>query len=213
MQMKRIAEIQNVLNVPKTEKGQNYQYRTLDKTLKALLPQLTQRGLSMTLPVEFQPAPTGAQYVVARCVVRDIETGEVVAETSYPTQDYNPMIKGGQGTGAACTYAKKGAIDSLFLLDVNDPNALDLDDHDGLAKQAAKDTQADTLKPAATPTGKELGRTVLADVNWLAWAAKAKKSNVSLMTALERQGYWMTTDNLRAFSDAVDDYMANNGMK
>lgn len=135
--MKRLFDIQQKLAVAKTEKGERYLYRTLPQTLQALLPELAKAGLIMTLPCESEQRSNGT-YIKASCILYDAKTGEEVAETSYETLDQNMMIKGGQGTGAAATYAKKGAIDGMFLLDANNPDLLDLDDHEGLQKAAAK---------------------------------------------------------------------------
>ena len=135
--MKRLFDIQQKLAVVKTEKGEHYLYRTLPQTLQALLPELAKVGLIMTLPCESEQRSNGT-YIKASCILYDAKTGEEVAETSYETLDQNMMIKGGQGTGAAATYAKKGAIDGMFLLDAKNPDLLDLDDYEGLQKAAAK---------------------------------------------------------------------------
>lgn len=133
--MKRIFHIQQQLTVQKTEQQSNYTYRTLPATLKALLPLLADEHLVMTLPCISEQRANGT-YIIALCQLYDETSGEKIAETSYVTLDQNPMIKGGQGTGAAATYAKKGAIDSMFLLDANNPDLPDLDNHDQLQKIA-----------------------------------------------------------------------------
>lgn len=221
--MKRIQEIQQQLSVPKTEKGQNYMYRTLDSTLQALLPQLAKHKLVMTLPVEFQPS-NGVNYVIGHCIVTDAETGQVIAETTYPTMDSNAMIKGGQGTGAACTYAKKGAIDSLFLLDAD--NELDLDDHEGLKKAADRNqpkaqatqpaTQGATPAAQATqgvkPATRPLGEWALTNESFLKWGADIKKGGGSLQQALTDNRFTFTVEVLTKFSDAVTEYMVQHGM-
>lgn len=133
--MKRIFHIQQQLTVQKTEQQSNYTYRTLPATLKALLPLLADEHLVMTLPCISEQRANGT-YIIALCQLYDETSGAKIAETSYVTLDQNPMIKGGQGTGAAATYAKKGAIDSMFLLDANNPDLPDLDNQDGLQKIA-----------------------------------------------------------------------------
>lgn len=143
--MKRIFEIQQELSVEKDERQANYTYRTLQSTLKALLPLLGKKRLIMTLPCSLE-CGTNGNYVVAVCNVYDAESGDLIAVTSYCTKDENAMIKGGQGTGAAATYAKKGAVDSMFLLDAKNPELLDLDNHDAL--QAVADKTEDTAARA-----------------------------------------------------------------
>lgn len=133
--MKRIFDIQRRLTVAKTEKGERYMYRTLPATLQALCPMLSERGLAMMLPCRLIQGVNG-NYVVADCDIYDVESGARIATTSYVTKDENAMIRGGQGTGAAATYARKGAIDGMFLLDVNNPEVLDLDDYEGLRRAA-----------------------------------------------------------------------------
>ena len=135
--MKRIFEIQQELTVEKSERQSSYTYRTLPATLKAVLPLLGKKGLVMMLPCSSEQRTNGT-YVVAMCAIYDVKDNSLVASTTYVTLDQNAMIKGGQGTGAAATYAKKGAIDSMFLLDANNPDLLDLDDHDGLQRVAER---------------------------------------------------------------------------
>lgn len=215
--MDRILLIQQQLNVPKNSRAQSYNYRTIADTLKALLPLLKDNGLTMLLPVELTNA-NGVNYVVAHCLVMDAADGRLIAETTYPTMDSNAMIKGGQGTGAACTYAKKGAIDSMFLLDANNPDALDLDDHEALKRAAAKIGQAKETKAEpkaqaqACPQGKkELTDAVLTDGNWLAWASLYKTPE-ALRNAMAGSGYWMSDALFGRFRDAVTDYRVSNGM-
>lgn len=136
--MNRLFKIQQRLTVAKSERGSGYVYRTLPKTLQALLPELGQEGLVMTLPCVCEQRTNGT-YIVASCQLWDAESGDMVASATYATLDQNAMIKGGQGTGAAATYAKKGAIDSLFLLDANNPDMLDLDDIEGLQRAAERE--------------------------------------------------------------------------
>lgn len=210
--MDRILSIQQQLNVPKNSRAQSYNYRTIADTLKALLPLLKDNGLTMLLPVELTNA-NGVNYVVAHCLVMDAADGRLIAETTYPTMDSNAMIKGGQGTGAACTYAKKGAIDSMFLLDANNPDALDLDDHEGLKREAKKNGQTKAEPKAQTcPQGKkELTDAVLTDGNWLVWASQYKTAE-ALRNAVAGSGYWMSDDLFGRFRDAVTDYRVSNGM-
>lgn len=135
--MKRVFEIQQELTVEKSERQSSYTYRTLPATLKALLPLLGKKGLVLTLPCTSEQRTNGT-YVVATCNIYDVKDNGLVASTTYVTLDQNAMIKGGQGTGAAATYAKKGAIDSMFLLDANNPDLLDLDDLDGMERTAQR---------------------------------------------------------------------------
>ena len=210
--MDRILSIQQQLNVPKNSRAQGYDYRTIADTLKALLPLLKDNGLTMLLPVELTNA-NGVNYVVAHCLVMDAADGRLIAETTYPTMDSNAMIKGGQGTGAACTYAKKGAIDSMFLLDANNPDALDLDDHEGLKREAKKNGQQKSEQKAQTcPQGKkELTDAVLTDGNWLVWASQYKTAE-ALRNAVAGSGYWMSDDLFGRCRDAVTDYRVSNGI-
>lgn len=210
--MDRILSIQQQLNVPKNSRAQSYNYRTIADTLKALLPLLKDKGLTMLLPVELTSA-NGVNYVVAHCLIMDSADGQLVAETTYPTMDSNAMIKGGQGTGAACTYAKKGAIDSMFLLDASNPDALDLDDHEALKRAAAKSGQAKAdQKRAGVPAGKkELKDAVLTDGNWLVWASQYT-TDEALHNAIAGSGYWMSDALFGRFRDAVKDYKVSNGM-
>lgn len=208
--MKRIFTIQQALKVNKDEKGQNYKYRTLPSELEALLPMLNDAGMVMLTPIDYV-CNGGQPYVVAHCQVFDAESGKMVAETTYPTMDSNPMIKGGQGTGAACTYAKKGAIDAMFHLDAGNPDLLDLDDTDLLQKLAdkTKTKTNDTGNGNGNGNNNENGgkriitRDMIQKKEWQEWGLGRMSRGQKLSDAIAEQDCIIAPNVLQEFEGLI----------
>jgi len=133
----RLAEIQRTLNAPKSRfnKFANFSYRSCEDILEAVKPLLN--GLILTLTDE--PILIGDRYYVK--AVAHLSDGSTDVEVSaYAREsDVKTGMDAAQITGAASSYARKYALNGLFLID-------DGDDAD------AKDNTAPTTKRAPKPT-------------------------------------------------------------
>lgn len=112
-----LLAIQQGIKAPKDKKGYGYEYRTADGIMQAAKPLLQENGVICIL--SDQAVSIGTRYYVestARLI--DIATGDVVeAKGTAVEPDKLASMAPPQITGTASTYARKRALEGLFLLD------------------------------------------------------------------------------------------------
>lgn len=115
--MKKLIEVQAALKAPKGQfnKFGGYAYRSCEDILEAVKPLLAERDMQLTLSDE--PVAVGERvYIRATASVTD--GSETVSVTSYARE---ALSKKGQDesqiTGTASSYARKYALNGLFLID------------------------------------------------------------------------------------------------
>ena len=124
----KLAAIQTELKAPKNRRNSfgKYNYRSCEDILEAVKPLLAKHKASVFLQdhiTEF----SGRVYVVANAYFVDIEKPEIpqICVTAYARE---PLDKKGmdepQITGTASSYARKYALNGLFLIDdIKDPDS------------------------------------------------------------------------------------------
>lgn len=146
----KLAHIQSELKAPKNQfnKFGNYHYRNQEDILEAVKPLLKKYGVVLTVDDEIQKIGD-RYYVRAVATIRDIETGQVVQGQAYAREDQEKKgMDLSQLTGATSSYARKYALNGLFLID-------DTEDAD------AKDNRPEAIKntpfiaPISTPKAPE----------------------------------------------------------
>lgn len=112
-----LLAIQQGIKAPKDKKGYGYEYRTADGIMQAAKPLLQENGVICIL--SDQAVSIGNRYYVestARLI--DIATGDVIeAKGTAVEPDKLASMAPPQITGTASTYARKRALEGLFLLD------------------------------------------------------------------------------------------------
>ena len=112
-----LLSIQQGIKAPKDKKGYGYEYRTADGIMQAAKPLLQENGVICIL--SDQAVSIGNRYYVestARLI--DIATGDVIeAKGTAVEPDKLASMAPPQITGTASTYARKRALEGLFLLD------------------------------------------------------------------------------------------------
>ena len=118
--MNKLVEIQNKLDVPKTHYNEfgNYYYRNCEDILTALKPLLYQHELMLIINddlVEFN----GSVYIKATVTLLDSESKKICETVSYAKEPKQPKAKmdDSQTTGSASTYARKYALNAMFMID------------------------------------------------------------------------------------------------
>ena len=109
--------VQQGINAPKDKKGYGYEYRTADGILQAAKPLLQEQGVICILSDESKQVGN-RYYIKATAKLIDIATGdclEAYGEAVEP--DKLASMAPPQITGTASTYARKRALEGLFLLD------------------------------------------------------------------------------------------------
>lgn len=114
-----LLDIQVELKAPKSQvnKFGGYNYRSTEDILQAVKPLLKKHGDSLELSDE--PVLIGDwHYIKATATFKDHESGETTTVTGYARE---PASKKGmddsQITGTASSYARKYALNGLFLID------------------------------------------------------------------------------------------------
>lgn len=132
-----LLAIQQGIKAPKDKDGYGYKYRTADGIMQAAKPLLQENGVICIL--SDQAISIGNRYYVestARLI--DIATGDAIeAKGTAIEPDKLASMAPPQITGTASTYARKRALEGLFLLD----NEKDVDSREVQDEIAAQTRQ------------------------------------------------------------------------
>ncbi len=115
----KLMRIQTDIKAPKNLYNNfgNYKYRNAESICEAVKPYLTSEKVTLTLSDEIVEIG-GRVYVKATALLGDADTSEMYKVSAYARE---PLEKKGmdesQITGAASSYARKYALNGLFLLD------------------------------------------------------------------------------------------------
>lgn len=146
----KLAKIQIALKAPKGQFNSfgKYNYRSCEDILEALKPLLKEQGLVLILSDEI--VCIGARYYIkATALLKSInDDNEQIFNTAYAREDENKKgADGAQITGACSSYARKYALNGLFLID--DTKDADTNEyHEQQKKQQEVKPKAE--KPAQT---------------------------------------------------------------
>ena len=115
----RLMDVQLELKAPKSQFNAHgkYKYRSCEDILEAVKPLLKENGLSLIL--EDQPVEVGGRvYIRATATLRCTETGECRCINAFAReQEELKGMTAAQITGAASSYARKYALNAMFLID------------------------------------------------------------------------------------------------
>jgi hypothetical protein len=126
----KLVDIQGRLKAPKNQRNSfgNYNYRSCEDILEAIKPLLTEHKLVVNLTDEVMELG-GLLFVQATAVISDGDKSIAVKAQA----GINPNKKGmdiAQSFGASSSYARKYALNGLFLIDDN-KDADATNDHKG----------------------------------------------------------------------------------
>lgn len=117
--LKSLASIQMELKAPKGQYNSfgKYTYRSCEDILEAVKPLLAKHGL--TLMLTDKPVAVGSRiYIEATAWLRGDSSGDDVEVTAYAREpDDKKGMDASQITGTASSYARKYALNGLFLID------------------------------------------------------------------------------------------------
>jgi len=122
--MEKLIQIQSELKAPKNQYNSfgKYKYRNCEDILEALKPLLKKHGCTLTISDDITEIG-GVLVCEARAIIRDDQgrTIEVAASAGIDTQRKGMDIA--QSFGASSSYARKYALNGLFLIDdTKDPD-------------------------------------------------------------------------------------------
>lgn len=113
----KLIKIQSELKAPKGQKNTfgNYNYRSAEDILEAVKPLLSEQGLLMTITDIIEQIGE-RYYIQAKVILTDGE--DMVEVTGYARESLNKKgMDDSQITGTASSYARKYAMNGLFLID------------------------------------------------------------------------------------------------
>ena len=138
----KLLNIQQELKAPKGQYNSfgGYKYRSCEDILNAVKPLLKANNCILTITDEILTINL-RYYVEATATLTDIENGETIHNKAFAREeDAKKGMDGSQITGTASSYARKYALNGLFLID--DTKDADTDEH-------AKQTGAEPEKKAS----------------------------------------------------------------
>lgn len=113
----KLIKVQSELKAPKGQKNTfgNYNYRSAEDILEAVKPLLSEQGLLMTITDIIEQIGE-RYYIQAKVTLTDGE--DTVEVTGYARESLNKKgMDDSQITGTASSYARKYAMNGLFLID------------------------------------------------------------------------------------------------
>ena len=117
---KKMLAVQAELKAPKNKKNTfgNYMYRSCEDILEALKPILKEHNSIVLLSDEIKVSECLWSYVVSTATFIDCETGESVSVKAMAREaEQKKGMDPSQSTGTASRYARKYALNGLFLID------------------------------------------------------------------------------------------------
>lgn len=149
--IEKLADVQSRLKAPKGQYNSfgKYKYRSCEDILEAVKPLLREHGLILTLADDIciMDSPVGPgyarYYVKATASVTDGERS--VSVNAYAREDEAKKgMDGSQITGTASSYARKYALNGLFLID--DTKDADATNDHGKAPQRPQEPATDEFR-------------------------------------------------------------------
>lgn len=113
----KLIKVQSELKAPKGQKNTfgNYNYRSAEDILEAVKPLLSEQGILMTITDIIEQVGE-RYYIQAKVILTDGE--DTVEVTGYARESLNKKgMDDSQITGTASSYARKYAMNGLFLID------------------------------------------------------------------------------------------------
>lgn len=139
---KKLLNIQKELNVPKGQynKFGGYSYRNAEDILNAIKPLLWENECTAFFRKDVIEQVGDRYYLVATFDFVDISTGEkITVEARAREEEKKKSMDASQITGAASSYARKYALNGIFLID--DAKDADTNEYQKQQKQGANTKQ------------------------------------------------------------------------
>lgn len=117
----KLMTVQQKLKAPKNQYNSfgKYHYRSCEDILEGLKPCLKEVKAAVTIDDEIVDIG-GRIYVKATAFFHDTESGELITNTAYAREeDTKAGMSAAQITGATSSYARKYALNGLFMIDDN----------------------------------------------------------------------------------------------
>ena len=181
----KLLKIQELLKAPKSQRNEfgKYNYRSCEDIFEAVKPILKEQGLTLRLNDELMLIGD-RYYIKATAILSD--GNEVITNTAYAREEETKKgMDGSQITGASSSYARKYALNGLFLIDdVKDSDSTNLGE---ITTKEEAEKYVLTFGKYKDKTLKEVLETDKKYIDWLFYSEKTDptiKSCITLMTGL-----------------------------
>ena len=152
--MKKLIEVQTELKAPKNKFNSfgNFSYRSCEDILESVKPLLKARGLMMTITDEVVNVGS-KNYIRATVTIRDGD--QTVSVSAFAREaEAKKGMDDSQITGTASSYARKYALNGMFLID--DTKDADTDEFKSYEDSKIPKLKAKTLKDLCEQTGTDI---------------------------------------------------------
>lgn len=201
----KLFNIQQELKAPKNQYNSfgGYNYRSCEDILEAVKPLLEKNKCTLLLNDTLEEVG-GRNYVCAYANLLDLESEESITNTAYAREEETKKgMDGSQITGASSSYARKYALNGLFLID-------DVKDSD-TTNHGAEYTKEDAEKYVLTfgkYAGKTLTQVAEEDDSYIEWLVKNSKSPevskyIELLFNMKKEDYEVSDDLLQLQNDVM----------
>lgn len=201
----KLFNIQQELKAPKNQFNSfgGYNYRSCEDILEAVKPLLEKNKCTLLLNDEMQNLGD-RYYICASANLLDLESDASITNTAYAREEENKKgMDGSQITGASSSYARKYALNGLFLID-------DVKDSD-TTNHGVEYTLEDAKKYELT-FGKHIGKT-LEEINkeapdYIEWLVKNSKDTMILafiekLFGKKKSDYEVSDNRLELMNEVV----------
>lgn len=117
--LEKLVQVQGNLKAPKNQVNAfgKYKYRSCEDILEAVKPHLNELGLVLMITDTVKETGTGYMYVEARAILTN-GPDQIFEVTAQAGIDVNKKgMDDSQAFGSASSYARKYALNGLFLID------------------------------------------------------------------------------------------------
>lgn len=165
--IKGLTAIQNELNCPKSHynKFGDYNYRNLEDIVEALKPLLEKHKCQLTISDEL--VQVGDRYYV-KAIATISDGDETMSVTAYAREtETKKKMDDSQITGATSSYARKYALNGLFLID--DTKDADSQDDREKTEDVMSDMPANEIEKLNSNIDKTEAKKLLAMAKTIGW--------------------------------------------
>ena len=116
----KLMNVQQELKAPKNQYNSfgEYKYRSCEDILEAVKPLLKKNKLTLQINDTIVPASESRFYIKATAKLIDVESEATIENTAFAREvDDKKKLDGSQLTGVSSSYARKYALNGLFLID------------------------------------------------------------------------------------------------
>ena len=182
----KVGAVQSELKAPKNQRNDfgKYNYRSCEDIFEAVKPLLTKYGLILICGDELVEIG-GRNYVKATVRLVGDNSDEMIVNSAYAREEETKKgMDGSQITGASSSYARKYALNGLFLID----DTRDSDVTNTHGKEVPEEKKETKSGGKVSERQMELIKKLVPDENWKAmldWAGVEKLEDMSMQKASE----------------------------